>query len=174
MTRLYLLTIVLSVSGCLFNDCSFDVETLESAGFLRAEAGMVGDTLTVAFVDTFYPSFDVFVRTGYEANPAPSEDGSVRLGFDSEALVFQNSAPPQFDVVAVGDTAYVYVVGTLDPSIFSQTCSPPEERVRLDVEFVSAPATVKTIRTARLNLYDFPVQAARALRQRDARRPTSV
>ena len=174
MMRLVLLAAVLGLSGCLFNDCSFDVETLNGSGVLQAEAGAVGDTLTVAFVDTYSPSLDVFVRAGLDANPSPSEDGTVRLGFDSEAFVFQGADPPQFELVTVGDTVYVYVAGTLDPSIFSQACSPPEERIRLDVTFASAPPAVRAIRTVRLTPEDLPRAAARALRPSDAHRPITV
>ena len=168
------LATALSLSGCLFNDCSFDFEELTSTGVLSADVAVASDTLTVAFVDTFDPGLDVYVRAGLDANASPSTDGTVRLGFDAESLVFQNSAPRQFDTVAVGDTVYVYIAGALDPSIFTQTCSPPAEYVRLDVVSLSAPPDVRVIRTVRLSPGDLPTPAAQTLRQRDAHRPTSV
>ncbi len=174
MARLLSLAIALSLGGCLFNDCSFDTETLESTGTLQAQAGLIGDTLTVAFVDTLYPSLDVYVRAGLDANPVPSGDGTVRLGFNAESFVFQNSAPTRFDAVVLGDTVYVYVVGALGSEVFTQVCSPPEERVRLDVALISAPAPVRAIRTVRVDPNTLRSQTARVLRQRDAHRPTSV
>ena len=174
MTRLALLAAVLGLSGCLFNDCSFDTETLDGSGVLQAEVGAVGDTLTLAFVDAGDPGFDVYVRAGLEANPAPTEDGTVRLGFGSEAFVYQGARPPQFELAAVGDTVYVYVSGSLDPSVFRRVCSPPLERVRLDVTFAAAPPAVRAIRTVRLGAEDVAPAAAGALRQRDAHRTTTV
>ncbi len=174
MTRLALLAAVLGLSGCLFDDCSFDTETLDGSGVLQAEAGAAGDTLTLAFVDAGDPGFDVYVRAGLESNPTPTEDGTVRLGFDSEAFVYQGAQRPQFELVAVGGTVYVYVAGSLDPSIFSRVCSPPLEQVRLDVTFAAAPSAVRAIRTVRLRAEDLSPVAAGALRQRDAHRPTTV
>lgn len=175
MTRLFLLAATLGLSGCLFNDCSFDVETNESTASIGADASAVGDTLTLAFVDTYEPSIRATVPAGLGPNVNPSGDGRVRLYLETEALQFSDAPPYQLAASTVGDTVYVYVEGRFDPSVLTrQACSPPETSIRIDVQSVSAPPGVRVIRTTRVDAYDLRFAAAQALRQRDAHRPTSV
>lgn len=174
MLRLLALAAALGLGGCLFNDCSFDTESLEGFRVVQADARSVGDTLTLAFVDTYEPSLEAFVRAGLDRNPTPTEDGTVRLSLDTEARVFAGSAPLHLAAQAVGDTVYLYVAGRFEPSLVAEVCSPPQTRLRLDVLSIEAPRAVRAIRTVHLDPESLAPAAARALRQREAYRPTPV
>lgn len=174
MIRLLTLAAVLGLSGCLIDDCSFDLEELTYLGRLQADASAVGDTLTLAFVSFDDPVIEASVRAGAEAAARPTDDGTVRLEFDTEATLFEGSTPPQLAASAVGDTVYVYIEGRFDPTLFSQTCSPPLTVLDIDIRSIATPPQVRTIRTARLGYDAISPATARALRQRDALRPTSV
>ena len=171
MTRLLLLAAALGVAGCsLIDDCRFETEERRYENVLQADAPALGDTLTLAVVDTGRPSLRAFVPAGL-ALARPSSDGTVRIGYDAEAFVFADSRALRLSAATRGDTVYVYVEGALDPSLFAQACSPPEERLRVDLSYVSAPPGVRALRVTRVGPEDLPPGAAQMLRQRDAARP---
>ena len=173
MRRLLLLAAALGAAGCsLVDDCSFDTEERRSENLLQASAPALGDTLTVVVVD---PSpadvaFQAFVPAGL-ALAEPSDDGTVRIGYDAEVRVLPGAPPPRLAAAARGDTVYVYVEGTLDPSWLAQACTPYQDQIRVDLSSVSAPPGVRALRVRRADPVRLPPAAARALRQRDAARP---
>ena len=176
MTRLLLLAAVLGAAGCsLVDDCSFDTEERQFTNVLRTDVAAVGDTLTVVVVnrEPRDPAFQAFVPAGL-ALSTPSDDGSVQIGYDIEAEVSPRSRTPLLAATARGDTVYVYVEGTLDPSLFVQVCSPSEDRVRVDLLSVSAPPGVRALRVLRADQSSLSPAAAHALRQRDAARPARL
>ena len=174
MIRVLALVALLSLGGCLIDDCSFDLEDLTYLGRLEADASAVGDTLTLAFVSSGDPELVASVRAGAEAETPATDDGTVRLVFDNRATVFEGDAPPLLAAETVGDTVYVYVQGRFDPALFLQTCSPPVAELDLLIREVAVPRGVRTVRTVRLGADAVSPAAAQALRQRDALRPTTV
>ena len=174
MARLLFLAAALSLTGCLFDDCSFDIDETQYDGRVQAEVSAVGDTLTVAFVDAFDPSVQAFLPAGIEPVRDSGTSHVVQIGFQAESRVFADRDPIRLDAVAVGDTVYVYVPGSVDPSLFSQACSPPEESIRLTVGYIAAPEPVRVLRTVRLGPEDVSLVAAEAIRQRESARLISA
>ncbi|GAB5534985.1 MAG: hypothetical protein Rubg2KO_12340 [Rubricoccaceae bacterium] len=174
LRRLCALPLVAALmAGCTLTDCSF--ETTDVAGFdtVRTEAGSLGDTLTVMFVQAYERDLRVFTRAGLE--PTPSTDGeAVTVSYDAEGLEFGDVSPPHPPRLASllqGDTMYVYVEGELSPDLFTEVCSPPTAYLRIDVLGVDAPEAVRAVRVTSAFADELPPRTAAALRQLDAGRP---
>ena len=178
MPRLLLLAAALAMptlAGCLFEDCSF--ETTEVTGFetVRADADAIGDTLTVAFVQSPERRLDVFTRADLRPNTTDENVNgvpTVSVSYEAEGIELgerDDPRAPRFTTSRQGDTLYVYAEGSL--GLFSEVCSPPEAFLRIDVLGVSAPAGVRAVRVTTVDVFELDAEVSGALRQLDAERP---
>ena len=158
------------ISGCEWG-CSFDTETFEDErAVVRADVGAVPDTMTVAFVRGWPIELSASTSVGLAEAFGATDDGTVSLSYSAEGLVIGRDRPrPRLAMTAVGDTAYVYVEGTLDAGLFTQACSPPLESLRVDVDGLRVPEGVEAVCIVAVWQGDLEGRAA-ALRQHAAAR----
>ncbi|WP_420454522.1 hypothetical protein [Rubrivirga sp.] len=167
-----LLLSVAALGACSLGDCSFETaRTTTTGGLLVADGRGVGDTLTVAFVTDAAPGLEVAVDAGVGEAPSPTPDGAVEVLYDAVALTGSGDRVPRPLTATVrGDTAFVYAVGALDPSVFSLACSPPPYGITVDVRAILVPAGTVAARVATVSVDDLPAATAAALRQHEADR----
>lgn len=165
-----LLAAALALGGCSFTDCSFETARTETVGgLLLANGTGVGDTLTVAFVVDAGPFLNVTVADGVGGSPGITPDGAVEVLYDAVARSVSGDLVARPLVAAPrGDTVFVYVEGSLDPSFFALACSAPESVVDVEVRAVLVPEGVVAARVATVSLSDLHRATATALRQSDA------
>ncbi|WP_412060326.1 hypothetical protein [Rubrivirga sp. IMCC45206] len=160
MRRAALLLCLVALGGCVFGDCAFESSrTVTTGGLLVADGRAVGDTLTLAFVADTGPGIRVSVAdSALVAGVTP--DGAVEVLYDATAIALGGDVIPRpLVATVVGDTAYVYVAGTLD--LVTQVCSPPDTAVDLLVREVLLPDGVVG-RTAVISRAEVPVAVADA------------
>lgn len=177
---LLLLVAALATGGCSLGDCSAETSrSTTTGGLLLADGSGVGDTLTVAFVDALDPQITVTTAAGVGVDPGVTPDGAVEILFDAVTTGFAGDlAPLPLVANALGDTVYVYVDGTVDPTVFAPACSLPPQAYEVEVRNVLVPAGTVAVRVALVALGDVPAAAAEALRQSDearrVARPTHI
>lgn len=166
---LSVLVVALALGGCVFGDCQFETARAETVGGLvLADGRGVGDTLTVAFVQANV-LLDVTVDEGVGETPDRTPDEVVELLYDAVSRTLSGGRPVQpFAATTRGDTAFVYVAGTLDPVQFA--CSPPTDGVAVRVREVLVPDGVVAARVTTIDASALSVSTAAALRQSDAGR----
>jgi len=164
------LLLPLVLGACSLGDCSFETSRSETVGaLLSAHIPNVGDTLTVAFVVGTYPDVVLSVDAGVGEAPDLSPTAFALVLYDAVASG-TNAAPPPLRSTARGDTAFVYLEGTLDPTLFLQACSPAEPAVDVRVRDLRIPQGVDAVRVVEVALADLPGQTGAAVRQRRAAR----
>lgn len=177
---LSLLAAALVGGGCSLGDCSAETSrATTTGGLLLADGAGVGDTLTVAFVDALDPQLTVSTAAGVGVEPGVTPDGAVEVLYDAVTTGFAGDlAPLPLVANALGDTVYVYVDGTVDPTVFAPACSLPPQSYEIEVRNVLVPEGTVAARVALVALGDVPVAAAEALRQsaeaRRVARPTHI
>ena len=166
----FLLPFVLG--ACSLGDCGFDRSRSETVGgVLLADGSGVGDTLTVAFVVGTYPLVEVAVADGLGDHPEASPDEVAEIFYDATAFHYPGGdAALPFVTSVRGDTGFVYLEGSLDPSIFVQACTPAEASVEVRVRDLLVPQGVLGARVAAIPIDAIPTATAAVLRQSDAAR----
>lgn len=154
----------------MFGDCDFETSTAETVGgLILADAGAVGDTLTLAFVDAREPALEVRVPAAVLEDAGTSPDDVLEVVYDAQSTTFGSDPLAQpLVTTAVGDTVFVYIAGTLDPTLFA--CSPGESVLEVDVREILAPQGVEVVRLTRLAARDLLPEAASRLRSEEATR----
>lgn len=168
------LGIALAVGGCSLGDCSFETSEAETrGGLLLTDGSAVGDTLTVAFVDSGDPTVVLTTAPGVGDAPRIAPDAIVQVLYDAAAQSFSGDVPPRASLaVPLGGTGFVYVDGTLDPTVLRQVCSPRPTTCEVEARDVLVPVGTVAVRVALVPLPDLSGAPAEALRQSDeARRP---
>ncbi len=166
MRRAVLLLCLAALAGCV-GDCTFETsQAVTTDGLLVADGREVGDVLTVAFVVDVGPGIEVSVADGALA-AGTTPDGAVEVLYDATAIALGGGAVPRpLAVTVVGDTAYVYLSGSLD--LITQVCSPPDTVVHLLVREIRLPNGVVG-RTTVISRAEVPMAAtAAAARERRA------
>lgn len=161
---------MLAVGGCVFGDCEFETSTAQTTGGLfLADGRTVGDTLTLAFVDADTPRLVVDVSDDVLEARTASSDDILEVVYDAESTIFSSDAVVQpLSTTTVGDTVYVYISGSLDPTVFA--CSPGESVLEVAVRALSVPSGVVAVRVARLEARDLLPEAASRLHSAEADR----
>ena len=169
---LVLLCACVALGGCSLGDCSFETSrTTTNGGLIVADGAGAGDTLTVAFITDADPFIQLTVGAGVGINPPPTPDGAIEVLYDAVSVgISGDRLPRPLAATPRNDTLFVYADGSLDASIFSLTCSPPQAGISVDVRAILVPEGTVAARVTSLSINDVSPSTAAALRATDEAR----
>ncbi|MEM1114917.1 MAG: hypothetical protein AAF845_01005 [Bacteroidota bacterium] len=162
--------LALLAAGCSEFDCP-DVEpyTDVDAGPLRLVAPAVAEVMTLAFVEGEQTETQFVLRDGIESDPVRTTGAGIEVVYDLEGDTDQATAPPLVTAVR-GDTVFVYVEGSVDPSVFQEACSIRPPSLRVDIRGFQLPVTVDRVSLAVLRPGELHASARTFLQHHDADR----
>ena len=165
---------LLPVAGCTLVDCP-DFGDFGPVDVDRASVEAVapaGPEAVVALVQSAYrEETSFYVRSGAEA-PVPSTNGTFEVLYRIDGDAYDGQT---LDLVAAtrGDTVFVYVEGTLDPTIFLPACSPALASYRFGVDGVTVPEDIESVRIVTVDPEDLTRAARAFLQDHEADRRTA-
>lgn len=164
------LLVLLPVAGCTLFDCPDfgDFGPVEVDRASVEAAAPTGPEVVVALVQSAYREASFYVRAGAEAPAEALSDAvEVRYRIDGDAY---DGRTPALAAATRGDTVYVYVEDTLDPSVFRQACSPALESFRFGVDGVAVPEGIERVRIVTVDPEDLSPDARAFLLGHEAAR----